>query len=140
MLNTCAFAKPLIQGGSLLNYIVLIEPVAALRAELRRILGIFGLPSALVATEERRVSGFLFAAVLAEFAFVYCAAFYAGPAFLGFRFLLAALGAEFSGGFGSALRALPCACGSRFLCAALIIAYFGIRILSNFLLVPVLLP
>ena len=51
-------------------FILIAEGIAALRAELRRIVRILGLPSALVASVERCACRLLSAAVLAEFTLV----------------------------------------------------------------------
>lgn len=59
--------------------VVFVEGVTALRAELRRILGIFRLPAALVTAIEGSFSRFRAAAVRAEFSLINLTAG-AGPA------------------------------------------------------------
>ena len=99
-----------------LLFIVVIENIAALRAELRRMVRIWRLPATLIALEQRCSLRLLAAAFSAELAFVYSAAA-AGPAILCrfvFRLLAAAVSTELTG-IGSAAAAGPAAlCRFRF--------------------------
>ena len=102
-----------------LLFVVIVENIAALRAELRRMVRIWRLPATLIALEQRCSLRLLAAAFSAELAFVYSAAA-AGPAILCrfvFRLLAAAVSAELTG-IVSATAAGPgicCRCCCRFL-------------------------
>jgi len=100
--------------------IVCIKRIAALRAELRGVRGILGLPAALIAAVNRRSGGSGLSAVLAELTLVNSTAG-ACPALCLSGLGLAAVRAELSGVGGSAL-ACPCTLGgSRLGCGLLYI-------------------
>jgi len=80
--------------------VTLVKWIAALRAELRRILRIRRLKTALIALIQRRTRRLLRAAFRTELAFIHCAAS-AGPA-LSIRLLRAAFRTEFSRCHGAA--------------------------------------
>ena len=93
-----------------LLFVVIVENIAALRAELRRMVRIWRLPATLIALEQRCSLRLLAATFSAELAFVYSAAA-AGPAILCrlvFRLLAAAVSAELTS-IGSTTAAGPAA-------------------------------
>lgn len=93
-----------------LLFVVVVENIAALRAELRRMVRIWRLPATLIALEQRCSLRLLAATFSAELAFVYSAAA-AGPAILCrfvFRLLAAAVSTELTG-IGSAAATGPAA-------------------------------
>ena len=79
--------------------VVVVKGIAAFRAELGGMLGILGLPAALVAAVERLAGGLLGAAFHAELTLVHSAAACAGPAFRLGGLGSAAFDAEFAGVF-----------------------------------------
>ena len=54
--------------------VAFVEDVTAFRAELGRIVGVFGFPAAFVASVKRCISRLFAAAFRAELTFVYCTA------------------------------------------------------------------
>ena len=91
-------------GALILPDVAVVESVTALGAESRRILGIFGFPTTLVTTVQRRSCGLLSTALRAELALINSATS-AGPAFYGSG--SATLSAELAGSVLSAASTGP---------------------------------
>ena len=80
--------------------VVFVKGIAALGTEPRRILRVFGLPTAFITLVKQRPFRLLCAAVAAELALVHCSA-RTGPAFF-YRLWQSTLTAELTGGLSTA--------------------------------------
>ena len=98
--------------------IVIVKTISALRAELRRMMGVFRFPAALVAAVNRSTCGTLGATFSAELSCIYGPAL-AGPA--GSRPLISALNTEFSGIDGSAFARPAVSIGSLDRCLRILL-------------------